>query len=99
MKQTKLSGYQPAYPKKAIRGAVLATAAIMALGTATGCKLIPGLETQTSGIVPIEEPTPEELILDGEVAIDEPEGMATPDPGDEELVLSGDVAIDDGAQP
>ena len=95
MKQTKLSGYQPAYPKKVIRGAVLATAAIVALGASTGCKLIPGTGTDLSGMVPIEEPTPEELVLDGEVAIDPGAEEATPEPMPEEVTLSGDVAIDD----
>lgn len=104
MKQKQLEGYQPAYPKKVLRGAVLTTAAVLALGTATGCKLLPGIGTDTTGIVPIEDPTPE-LVLDGEIAIDEPtdepqiEGYVMPEPTPEELILDGDVAIDDGAQP
>lgn len=101
MKQTKLFGYQPAYPKKALRGAVLTTATVLALGTATGCaKIFP---LQTEGIMPIEA-TPE-LVLDGEIAIDEPtdepqiEGYVMPEPTPEELILDGDVAIDDGVEP
>ena len=102
MKQQKLSGYTPNYPKKLLKGAVLTTAAMMALGASAGCRLIRG-ELTTSGAVAIDEPEPTEvLVLDGEVAIDEPtdevelEGYMmpedTPDP-DGELMLSGDVAI------
>ena len=102
MKQQKLTGYAPSYPKKLVKGAVLTTAAILALGAGTGCRVIRG-ELQTSGAIAIDEPKPtEELVLDGEVAIDEPtedlqlEGYVAPedvpDPG-AELVLSGDVLI------
>lgn len=103
MKQQKLSGYTPGYPKKFLKGAVLTTAAIVAMGASTGCIALRG-ELQTSGIVPIDEPEPtEEVRLEGEVAIDEPtddvqlDGYMipedTPDPGEETLVLDGDVMI------
>lgn len=102
MKQQKLTGYTPNYPKKFIKSAVLTTAAIVAMGASTGCIALRE-QVQTSGAVAIDEPEPtEELVLDGEVAIDETtdevelEGYMmpeeTPDP-DEELVLSGDVMI------
>ena len=95
MKQQKLTGYQPGYPKKFLKSAVLTTAAIVALGSATGCALITGQLT-TDGVVPIDEPRPtEELILDGEVAIDETTdiGGEPTDTGDE-VTLSGDVMLD-----
>ena len=101
MKQQKLTGYQPNYPKKLWKGAVLTTATIVALGAGTGCRAIRG-ELTTSGAIAVDEPQPtEELVLDGEVAIDEPtdevelDGYVAPedvpDPN-EELTLSGDVA-------
>ncbi len=101
MKQIRLNGYQPAYPKKVLRGAVLTTAALMTLGTATGCAKIFAL--QTEGVMPIEA-TPE-LILDGEIAIDEPtdepqpEGYVMPEETPEEVTEMGDIAVDDGTQP
>ena len=88
MKQQKMTGYQPKYPKKFLRGAVLTTAAVMALGASTGCKALNG-ELTTSGAVDIDEPEPTELQLEGYVAPDE-----TPDPN-EVLVLDGEVAIDE----
>ncbi|MBQ2202255.1 MAG: hypothetical protein II412_06750 [Clostridia bacterium] len=89
MKQQKLTDYQPKYPKKALKGVTLAAAALIAMGTAAGCRFV---EVQTSGIVPMEEPgveetiPPEELQTEGYVAYE-----PTPEP--EELMLSGDVAI------
>ena len=85
MKQTKLDGYRPNYPKKLVKGAVLTAAAMLAIGSATACKAILP-EVHTDGLVPIAEPT-EEPQLEGYVAPEE-----TPLP-DEELVLSGDVMI------
>ena len=79
MKQQKLSGYQPNYPKKAIRGAALAAAALFALGTSTGCNL---KTDRTTGFVKDPDPTPgEELILDGEDRIDTQDmGYVAPEP-------------------
>ena len=89
MKQQKLSGYAPKYPKKV---AALAAAALVALGAATGCRYI---EPQIMGDIAIEEPTPDEDVqLEGymmpeETPVEEP----TPDP--EEVMLSDDVMIID----
>ncbi len=94
MKQTKLSGYRPKYPKKAMRGAALAAAALMAMGTATGCSTF---AANTTGIVPVADPTPEELVLDGEVAVWEPtddvelEGYMVPETPTSEPMLVGIV--------
>lgn len=110
MKQQKLSDYQPNYPRKALKGFTLAAAALLAMGTATGCRLVepqttgivpmeePGVEetcppdVQTEGIVPVAEPPmtpePEELVIEGEISVDE---GPTEEP--EDLMLSGDVAI------
>ena len=88
MKQQKLSGYKPDYPKKIIKSVVLTTAAAVAIGAAVGCSYI---RPETTGIVPLEEPTPiEELQTEGMVSIDE---QTTPEPDD--LMLSGDVQIID----
>ncbi len=93
MKQYKIKQYSPNYPKKLIRGTALAAAALMAVG-GTGCA------ARTAG-APIPEPTPgEELVLDGEIGIEEipPENLVEPgeptvDEGDD-LVLDGEVAVD-----
>lgn len=102
MKQQKLDGYAPKYPKRAVKGAALAAAALVALGTATGCRFI---RPETTGIVPIEEPTPiEDVQLEGymmpeETPVEETMTMGlilsepTPDP--EEVMLSGDVLVID----
>lgn len=76
MKQFRIERYQPTYPKKLIKGAILTTAAAVALAGTAGCEL-------RTGGVPIPEPTPEELVLDGEIAIDESEN---PD----DLMLGGE---------
>ena len=84
MKQSKIKDYQPRYPKKLIKGAILTTAAAVAIAGTTGCALRTGGE-------PMPEPIPtDELVLDGEVAID---------PGEDELELGGaplpDESFDD----
>ena len=84
MKQKQVTEYRPNYPKKLIKGAILTTAAAVALAGTTGCEL-------RTGGVPMPEPTPgDELVLDGEVAID---------PGEDELELGGaplpDESFDD----
>ena len=78
MKQQKLIGYQPKYPRKALRGAAMTAAALVAM----------------------PEPTEEELVLDGDVAIADPTEepallgkIAVTEPPEEELVLDGEVAI------
>jgi hypothetical protein len=91
MKQQKLTDYKPGYPKKALKSAALAAAAIMTIGAAAGCRLAP---VQTTGLVPMEEPgieetvPPEELQTEGYIAYE-------PTPKPEELELMGDVAVID----
>jgi hypothetical protein len=91
MKQQKLTDYKPGYPKKALKSAALAAAAIMSIGAAAGCRLAP---VQTTGLVPMEEPgieetvPPEELQTEGYIAYE-------PTPKPEELELMGDVAVID----
>lgn len=79
MKQQKLIGYAPNYPRKALRSAALTAAALVAVGGMTGCVRVkvPGIELQTDGMVAVTEPPEEVLVLDGEVAIPEPD--PTPD--------------------
>ena len=38
MKQQKLTGYQPNYPKRILKGTVLTAAVLVGLGGALGCK-------------------------------------------------------------
>ncbi len=104
MKQQKLSGYQPNYPKKAIRGMTLAAAALVAIGATTGCRMI---KPETTGLVPLEVPVieetvpPDELQTEGYVTYEEtPEppmttGLPAITPTPEALELMGDVAIID----
>lgn len=66
MKQTKVKGYAPNYPKKLLKGAILTTAAAVALSGTAGCTP----EVMLAGDVPI--PT-DELVLDGEVGFELPE--------------------------
>lgn len=73
MKQQKLTGYQPNYPRKALRGAAMTAAALVAIGGVTGCRVPIPQNPQIEGIVAMPEPTDQELVLDGEVAIAEPE--------------------------
>ena len=87
MKQQKLTGYQPKYPRKPLRGAALTAAALVAVGGVTGCRAPKLPELQTEGIVAVTEPPEEVLVTDGEVAI--------PEPTEEELILDGEVAIPD----
>lgn len=101
MKQQKLTGYTPRYPRKALQGAALTAAALVAIGGAAGCRQAKGPGLQTSGIVPmITEPPEEELVLDGEIAVAEPteapmlQGkIVVTEPPEEELILDGEVAI------
>ena len=73
MKQQKLTGYQPNYPKRVLRGAAMTAAAMVALGGMTGCVRvkIPGSGLRTDGLMSMPDPTEQELVLDGEVAIPE----------------------------
>ena len=97
MKQQKLIDYQPIYPRKPLRGAAMTAAALVAIGGVTGCRLpIPKIP----GMVLMPEPTDQELVLDGEVAIAEPTEepvimgkISVTEPPEEELVLDGEVAI------
>ena len=100
MKQQKLTGYQPRYPRKPLRGAAMTAAALVAIGGVTGCRVPIPSGVQTEGLVPMPEPTEQELVLDGEVAIAEPTEepvlmgkIAVTEPPEEELVLDGDVCI------
>lgn len=82
MKQQKLSGYKPNYPKKALKGLTLAAAALMTIGTSAGCK---AWQPQTTGIVPMDDPAsgveqtlpPEDVRLEGYIAY-EPVPPVTP---------------------
>ncbi len=88
MKTQKMTGYWPTYPRKALRGAALTAAALVAMGGVTGCRKAPEVEElRTEGLVPMETPYEGELVLDGEVAIPEPE------PTEEELILDGEEMI------
>ena len=87
MIQKKLTGYRPNYPRKALRSAAMTAAALVAMGGVTGCRLPISSRLQTSGIVPMPEPTDQELVLDGEVAIIEPT--------EEELRLPGEPYIEE----
>ena len=94
MKQQKLIGYQPNYPKKVLRGAAMTAAAMVAIGGMTGCVKVkvPGIEQlQTEGMVAVTEPPEEVLVLDGEVAICEPE--ETPEPTAEPITTTGMVYV------
>ena len=94
MKQQKLSGYKPNYPKKPVKGLTLAAAALLTIGAATGCRLI---KPQIMGDVAVDDPMPgveetlppEELQTKGMVPIGE---METPEI-EEAPMLMGDVAI------
>ena len=105
MKQQKLSGYKPNYPKKAVKGMALAAAALLTSGAATGCR---HPEPQIMGEIAVDDdPTPgieetlppeEELRTDGIVVPEEtPEPLLTTGeptlPPTEEPMLMGDVAI------
>lgn len=95
MKQQKLTGYTPRYPRKALQGAALTAAALVAIGGAAGCRNL-----MTPGAPMMPEPTDQELVLDGEVAIAEPTEepiimgkISVTEPPEEELILDGEVAI------
>ena len=95
MKQQKLTDYRPKYPRKPLRGAAMTAAALVAIGGAAGCRNL-----MTSGVPMMPEPTDQELVLDGEVAIAEPTEepiimgkISVTEPPEEELVLDGEVAI------
>ena len=69
MKQQKMTDYRPNYPRRALRGAALTAAALVAMGGLAGCWKA---DTNLMGVATIVTPPPEELVLDGEVAICEP---------------------------
>lgn len=87
MKQSKIKNYRPNYPKKFLRGTALAAAALLAVGGA-GCKARTDSAATTPAETPIPTEAPEELVLDGEVAID-------PGDGEDEPVLEGEPAVDE----
>lgn len=108
MKQQKLSGYQPNYPKRIVKGMALAAAALVAIGSTTGCRM---LRPQIMGDVPIEEPgveetlPPEEIRTEGVIAIDDmetptpPAIMGTPGPISEPPMTTGLPAITPTPEP
>ena len=73
MKQQQLLGYRPKYPRKPLRSAAMTAAALVAIGGVTGCRAPIPQNPQIEGMVAMPEPTDQELVLDGEVAIVEPE--------------------------
>jgi len=84
MKQKQVTEYRPNYPRKFIKGAILATAAAVALAGTAGCTQ----EVLLSGDV-MPEPT-DELVLDGETTID---------PGlDDNLMEPGEPAVDENGE-
>ncbi len=100
MKQQKLTGYQPKYPRKPLRSVAMTAAALVAIGGVTGCRAPILQNPQTEGMVPMPEPTDQELVLDGEVAIAEPTEepvimgkIAVTEPPEEALVTKGEVAV------
>ena len=99
MKQQRLTGYRPAYPRKALQGAAITGLALVAMGGLAGCAKVRQPELQTSGVALVTEPPEEELILDGEVAICEPpetpEARSTPDVV-RELPTTGMVYVPEG---
>ena len=99
MKQQRLTGYRPAYPRKALQGAAITGLALVAMGGLAGCARVRQPELQTSGVALVTEPPEEELVLDGEVAICEPpetpEARSTPDVV-RELPTTGMVYVPEG---
>lgn len=104
MKQQKLSGYKPNYPKKAIKGMTLAAAALLTIGAATGCRTMRP-EPQIDGAIAVDDPTPgieetlppetlspEELQTEGMVPIYE---METPEP----LLTTGEPTLPPTEEP
>ena len=106
MKQTKIEGYQPGYPKKLIKGAALTAAALVAMSGAA-CSV------RTGGVA-LPEPTPEELVIDGDVAIETPDpempGEPTVDENGDDVSgeetsgrqgpeLQGKIVVDDTPNP
>ena len=63
MKRKQIADYRPNYPKRLLKGAILMTAAAVAVTGTTGCD-----QLRTGG-EPLPVPT-DELVLDGEIAID-----------------------------
>ena len=80
MKQKQVQDYRPNYPRKLIRGAILTTAAAVALTGTAGCEL-----THTGKNAPEAQPT-DELVLDGEVGYELPT---------EEPMLEGEPAVEE----
>ncbi|MBQ5991478.1 MAG: hypothetical protein IJL62_02905 [Clostridia bacterium] len=73
MKRDQVKEYRPNYPKKLLRGAILTTAAAIALMGTAGCDMV------RTGGAPEPEPT-DELVLDGEVAYDDTELLPEGEP-------------------
>jgi hypothetical protein len=91
MKQEKVKDYRPNYPKKLLKGTVLAAAALVAFGTA-------GCESTPAGGTPEPVPT-EELVLDGEVGFEVPteepmlEGEPTVEEPDDRFIRVEEPAL------
>ena len=99
MKQQKLSGYTPNYPKKLLKGAALTAAAMLAIG-GTACEL------RTEGAPPIPDDvsieTPAQTSDAAEDILRDPDlpGEPMPDEGEEpegrtrgEVALQGKILI------
>ena len=91
MKRNQVKEYRPNYPKKLLRGAILATAAAVTLTGTTAC-----MEPLIQGNISVA-PTPgDELVLDGEVAYDDTELLPEGEPdgsGEEEPALMGKIVV------
>lgn len=86
MKQQKISAYKPNYPKKLLKGAILMTAAAIALTGTAGCDRL------RTGGAPEPEPT-DELVLDGEVGYEDPDLPGDESTPEEEPALMGKIVI------
>lgn len=83
MKQSKVKDYRPNYPKKLLKGAILTTAAAVALAGTTGCDMI------RTGGEPLP-PTPEQLVTDG---------VPTLPPTQEPLLTTGEPTLPPTEEP
>lgn len=103
MKQQKLSGYSPRYPRKTLKGMALAAAALMTLGTSAGCvtERTPRAPVTAHPTPGVETPCPtEDVGIDGYVQPEKTPGegpavvglleYCTPEPED---VRTGGVAM------
>ena len=98
MKQVKLSGYKPNYPKKAVKGMALAAAALLTIGAATGCRTMRP-EPQIDGAIAVDDPTPgveETLPPEEELRTD---GIVVPEETPEPLLTTGEPTLPPTEEP